>query len=428
MNFLKTGTLAAALALGLNLQAAELSLQAAPGDLIPTTLLQPKSAALPGSAESEPVHFAWALDTATELAAPQPYRADSREFWTQLDASQAKRGFAFDVGSEGALVRISPQQGAKAGTLSLDQIELRVDGRMLPTAAAIENLADEAQLKAAGAHFSSGTLVFQLSPGLAGRRLQIALPKASGGALLHVLEPNSPVAMQLSADALGVGPGQPLRLTARFDDAGRTLSAERVAGLVTAPDGRSFPVEFKLDASGIGHAEFTPPADAEGGLEPWEVHAFGRSWLGKAEVLRDARTGFSVHRPSARLQGQASLKAGADGLRILLPAETAAAGRYELRGTLHGTDASGTLRPLAIAHSAQRVEAGQTLLELRFPADVLGRRLAAPYELRDLSLSDQSRHSLSERRARALVMPTLPQWSGSAKALPAGKPGVAHDD
>lgn len=417
MNILKIGTLAAALALGLHAQAGELKLQAAPGDLIPSTLMQPKSAPLPGSGESEPVHFAWALDSAAELSAPQPYRADSREFWTQLDEAQAKRGFSFDVGSEGALVRISPRQGAKAGGLGLDQIEFRVEGRRLAAEAVIENLADEAQLKAAGAHFSSGTVVFQLSPGMAGQRLQVALPKSSGGALLHVLEPHSPVAMQLSADRLGASPGQPLLLTARFDEAGRTLSAERVAGLVTAPDGRSFPIEFKLDGNGVGHAEFTPPADAEGGLEPWEVHAFGRSWLGKAEVLRDARTGFSVHRASARFEGSARIQAKAEGLHIALPVEAVTAGRYELRGTLHGTDAKGELRPLAIAHSAQVLEAGRGQLELRFPAEVLGRNLGAPYELRDLSLSDQSRQALSEQRARALRLEGLPRWDGDAKAL-----------
>ena len=59
-------------------------------------------------------------------------------------------------------------------------------------------------------------------------------------------------------------------------------------------------------------------------------------------------------------------------------------------------------------HGADVLKAGAGTLALRFPADVLNAKLGAPYALRDLSLSDQTRLSLNEHRHEALDIPVLP--------------------
>jgi hypothetical protein len=408
MKILKLSILAAAISLAGVAHADTLQLKRAASDLIPSSLAQAKSAAAPVAGETEAVHFAWALDAGEALSAPEPYRAESREFWTQLDAAKAKQGWGFVPTADGALVRISLQGVSKGRSLRAADVQLRVDGQPRDSASVIEHLAGDADLKAVGAQFSDGTLVFQLLPGLAGKRIEVALPKSAAGALMHVLEPNSTIAMELSASAIQAMPGQRVTLDARFLDQAKARSAKKVAGLITAPDGRSFDLEFRIDKAGRAVAHFDIPADAGGGLEPWEIHAFGSTDLAKNVVLRDARTAVMVSRPTARFAGEAELLRRNGGVVFQLPVETAADGRYELRGTLYGSDASGELKPMAIAHGAQVLSAGRGVLELRFTADVLNPTLAAPYALRDLSLSDQSRLSLSERRHEALDIPSLP--------------------
>lgn len=407
MRTLKIATLTAALVVAFGAQAQTIELSRSADDLIPSQLSAPKSASL-GQAEPKPVHFAWALDAEAELKAAEPFRAESREFWTQLDANQMKSGWEFTPTAEGALVRISLQDASKSGTLQASDLQFRVDGVPADAQSLVKHQAGTEELKTTGAGFSEGTLVFQLADGLAGRQVEVALSTSKSGALVHVLEPQSALSLQLVADRLQVAAGGRVSIDASFLDAGRAMQAERVAGLITAPDGRSFELEFGIDKNGRASAHFELPADAAGGLEPWEIHAFGAARHGNTKVLRDARTAVMVSVPSARLEGTADLKKMDDTLRIVLPIEAAVAGRYEVRGTLFGTDAKGQLRPMAIAHAADRLSAGQGQLELHFPPEVMNPKLGAPYALRDLNLSDQSRLSLSEQRREALQIPQLP--------------------
>lgn len=409
MRILKFSSLAVALAFACGAQAHTFELKRGDADLVPTTLVAAKSAPSGGTHETRPVHFAWALEADAPLVQAEPYRAESREFWTQLDAAQVKSGWSFTPTAEGALVRISLQPGGKARSIGAADLQLRVDGEVREVASVIEHLAGDAELKSVGTHFSEGTLVFQLASGLAGKRVGVALPASAAGALMHVLEPGSPLSMELAADRVQAAPGGRIVLDAGFLDGKKALSVGRMAGLVTAPDGRSFDLEFKVQKSGRATASFQMPEDAAGGLEPWEVHVFGAAKQGRdQQVLRDARTAVMVSLPSARLLGQAELKRSVDGISFQLPVEAAVPGRFELRGTLYGTDKAGQLRPMAIAHGADVLAQGKGMLELRFPSDVMSAALGAPYALRDLSLSDQTRLSLSEHRHEAFDIPAMP--------------------
>ncbi|NLB13227.1 MAG: hypothetical protein GX826_04295 [Gammaproteobacteria bacterium] len=61
------------------------------------------------------------------------------------------------------------------------------------------------------------------------------------------------------------------------------------------------------------------------------------------------------------------------------------------------------MQPFAIAHSARWLEPGKGEgITLDFGDLAAKSGLAAPYELRDLSLNDQARLGLLETRARAL--------------------------
>lgn len=371
------------------------------GDLVATELSIAK-AAPPAGVERAPVDFAWALDPAQALVREAPFVAESREFWTQLDATQLQKGYRFQTTAPGALLRLSPADGGKAAGLRLADLALRIDGQPIEMAQAVATSADAAQMKAAGVDFNEGTLVFQLAPEIAAGSVELLAKRATGNYLLQVYEPNSPVALKLGADRDRALAGGSLTLTAQWQATDGALKPRSIGALVTSPDGYSKAVKFVRNKKGDYEATVKLPADAGTGMELWEVHTFGVVQGKSGLIARDAKTSFSVSRPTARLSGAASTElAAADGLSISLALEVASPGRYELRGVVYGSDASGALKPFAMAHAARWLEPGTGSIALNIGQLAAQSGLSAPFELRDLQLNDQARLGLLETRSRA---------------------------
>lgn len=106
--------------------------------------------------------------------------------------------------------------------------------------------------------------------------------------------------------------------------------------------------------------------------------------------------------PQARLDGNVNLLDRADQLVARFGVEVGAAGRYEVRALLYGM-VGGAMAPVAVAHSAAWLEPGAGTIELAYDAALLA-GVRGPYELRDLSLLDQSRVGLLHRQQRGLVI------------------------
>src|SRR5690606_36123155 len=117
-------------------------------------------------------------------------------------------------------------------------------------------------------------------------------------------------------------------------------------------------------------------------------------------LQRDARTAIEVTRPTAKLAGGYGFDAAA--LRLQLPVQVAAEGRYELRATLFATGPSGLAEPVAQAHAADWLAPGERKLALDFGVGNLPSGYGAPYEVRFLELKDQTRMGTLETRGLAL--------------------------
>ena len=102
--------------------------------------------------------------------------------------------------------------------------------------------------------------------------------------------------------------------------------------------------------------------------------------------------------PTARFRGQFAFDATT--MRMTLPVQAGSVGRYEARGTLYATAPDGQLRPVSQAHSAAWMKRGNGTLVLQFDRSHLPAGYGAPFEVRDLSLNDQSRMAPLESRAR----------------------------
>ena len=375
----------------------------APGarDQVPMTLVaaaQSKSLATV-ALDHAPVQVSHALDGAKTLdAAPQPFVAQSREFWSEVGETELRSGIKITTSAPGALIRLSPQGGA-AASLDPAGVLIRSNGRTLTATAASTTVADAKALHSAGMDVPDGSLAFRLAAATGSGEMQIVAAHAQGRYLVHVFEPDSLVVLSLAADHDTTLVGGTVRFHAAFANGSLALAS----GIVTAPDGYSANLHFARNSDGSFSAAFTPDAAHSVGPQLWEAHAFTATRTGNLSVLRDAKTAFAVSAPTARFGGEVQVANDASGVHVALGVTAASASRYQVSGALYGTGADGALHPAALAQSAAWLGAGSGKIDLGFDAKALG-ALHAPFELRDLRLVDQANMSLIERRERALAI------------------------
>ncbi len=377
-------------------------LPAGTNDLVADTLSN--VAIDPGRAmPTEELHYAWPLDKGIALdVAAAPYQAESREFWADHDADALQRGIRIHTTTPAALVRLSPIGTVRAPLQPADLVIER-NGRLLTNSSALVSVARPQDLAEGTAPFPEGSSAFRFDATLGAGEFILRAPTASDRYLVHVYEPASNDVLKLAAATDAHLAGGNLKLKADFQRSGRSVAVDRMAGVLTAPDGRSFELRFTRQRDGSHQASLpTPPAAAMGGPVLWEVHTFSSA----GEVLRDAKTAIAVTNPVARLNGQTeqlALRAHGTNVVVRFGIESAVSSRLQLTGTLWGTAASGALVPVATAQTANRVDVGnEGMLELRFMTGVVDPAgVRAPFEIRDLRLLNQADMGLLERRERA---------------------------
>jgi hypothetical protein len=374
----------------------------ADGDLAPNTLVAPvgtKAAAVP----TEPVSLSWGLDQSKALEAPAPFVAQSREYFLDLTADELGAGVDFATLAPGALLRLNPAPGSAAKAAPLDPLRISVTTAEKATFAGgtgFDQLASSDQLKAAGAPFVEGTVAFRLSPEVGAGALKLTVSDLEGTDryVLHVFDRGSDAALALNTDRASYLHGGTLVAEARL------AGARVIEGFVTSPAGRAWPVSFEALGDGLFRASLELDALEAPVPGLWQVHASAEAVLDGVTFQRNARTAFDVAVPSARLNGEVSLAKGAQ-MGVRLGVEAAAAGRYEVRGVLYGTARDGSQLPVAVAHSAAWLEAGNGELLLTFDRQALvDSGLRAPFAVRDLRLLDQGNLALLQHQDLGLVI------------------------
>ncbi|HPF73904.1 MAG TPA: DUF4785 family protein [Xanthomonadaceae bacterium] len=382
---------------------AQADAQAVAGDLAPTALVSNAGKTLRDNPDQQPVSFSWAIEADTKLTPAKPFVSDSREFWTNVDALDLAKGFRFQTTAPGAVIRISPTTsvGSKAAIAPGD-ISLAIDGRQLP-ATALTRTATSAQLKAAGLDFAEGTLAFRIDPAEGSGRVALTAKLAAGDYLIHVTEPESATVAKLSAisDTAFTGGDQEARL--QLFDGANALPIKRMNGILTAPDGRAFDVDFHTDGKGQALADFALPAKASDVPGLWELHAFVAAEQNGELVMRDVKSAFAVVAPIGRLGSSMQMHDSAQALSFDVPVKAAMGSRFEVRAVLYGTDVDGKQVPLAIGHAADWIDAGNGSVKLSFDHGLL-KGANAPFELRQVELYDQSRLAKQEARWNGLPL------------------------
>jgi hypothetical protein len=340
------------------------------------------------SIERKPVSFAWKLDPTADLVAAKPYVSESREYWQTVDGSTLDRGMQLKMSAPGSLIRVSPVTGAR--NLRGSQLQVTAsDG----SAVRLKNIADTAQLKAAGMEVSDGTLVAKLSDNAGAGEYTLRAAKASGQYVVHVFEPASTRVLRASTDREHALAGDTVRLKADYANAGRSTKAQAEA-LLVAPDGRSWPVPMRDANTGLV-AEVKLPSNVGNATGLWELQVFAEA----DGIQRDTRTAFAVAAPTARFNGNFAFNAKT--MRMALPIQAGSPGRYEARGTLFAKAPNGQMHPVSQAHTANWFNRGSGMLVLQFDQAHLPKGYGAPFEVRQLELRDQSRMAPLESRESA---------------------------
>ncbi len=371
------------------------------GDLVATAVAKAAIAPEP-IVENPELHYAWrSSETSTEQS---PFEAVSQEYWADYSADQLSAGIDIHTTAPGAVVRISPLQGTRHAVQPAD-LQVQRNGQLYANASGISSVASAEDIAAGLPAFPDNTSAFRLRAELGSGAFRLSAPVSDGRYLIHVYEPDSDQQLKLSAAADSHLSGQNLSLRASFESGGRVSAVDNINGVLTAPDGRSFELDYTLQRDGSYAANLpAPAAAASDGPIPWEVHTFSSS----GEVLRDAKTAISITAPVARLSGaahQLSLRAYGTNVVVQFGIDSGVSGRFQLTGTLWGTNEKGALVPVAVAQTAKDLSGVEgDYLELRFLTDVVDpAKVRAPFEIRDLRLQNQADMGLLERRARAWV-------------------------
>lgn len=387
------------------------------GDLSPSAVLAPAAAAAAPSLAGapQPSHDAVALSWASADAIaplPAPHLAQSRQSYVSVTGAQLAAGVPLHTTSSRALVRVqaldaaSPREALAIHPLSMTLTDSA--GKRYEAGAGMEQLVTDDKLNKAELPFAPGTSAFRLHRALGKGTFKLSADGVSGEQryLINVVEPDSPYTLTMQAGATHYLHGQTLALQAdlREGDANAPTRhpVSKLTGVVVSPAGRQFPVTFRSGAGGLLRASVALDANEAPAPGLWEVRADAQATVQGQVVQRSLRLAFPVAMPVAKLDRSVTLVESTGGVRLNVGVQTAAAGRYEVRGLLYGT-VNGALAPLGVADAAQWLEAGGGSIALTFAPELIA-GASGPFELRDLFLLDQGRMGVLQHQQRALVL------------------------
>lgn len=367
-------------------------------DLIPASIkTSAKSGSLPGMALSrETVHFSWNLNADTAIAAPTPHVSESREFYMDVDAASMQRGVAIKTTARGSIVKLSPSSmgaNAKSKSLSVDDIVVRIGGESIQLRDFAARVDDSKKLAALGVEFAPGSLAFLIDEARGATTFEVALKSADRSYLVHVFEPASPNALTLTTNRDAYLVGEKMQITAAATN-GAAIS--EITGGIASPDGALIAVTFARGADGQFTASIPLSEDTAGSL--YEAFAVAKLDDGGVIALRDAKVGFAVAAPTARLGNIVAANNRFDAASFNTRLDVGASGRYQVEAVLYAHK-NGVRVPIAIAHTGAWLNAGEQVVTLQFDQLELGKRgIERPFTLGNFALKNQGNLATMERR------------------------------
>jgi hypothetical protein len=336
---------------------------------------------------------------------PEPYTAQSRQYWLQIDSSLFEQGFQLHTTSLGSVVKLSPI-GASSKAISIEDMLIQDrTGASFDAVDAVEMAATSDEFRPSEIPFAPGTTVFKFRPEFAAGDIQLKASDVSfDKALVHVFEPNSDVILSLQASSDTYLKGDQLEFVAKWSE---NVTPNNAKAEVRSPSGVVYEVALQESASGLlGRLPLEETVAKPGEL--WEITVQAEAEGSNGLALRTAQTAFAYSLGTASFEPTANVAEWPtkNDLKIRFGIHAGSAGRYAVNGVLYGTSSTGELVPFLVSQAAATVQPGKNEVELVFSqAEIKASGLSAPFEVRDLRLLDQTRLGLLHRQWRALVLP-----------------------
>ncbi|MDD5036328.1 MAG: DUF4785 family protein [Methylococcaceae bacterium] len=383
------------------------------GDIVPSRALpepaaaQAQAAVTPhaAGAATTPIAAGWKLDHDSKMDIKiKPFVAKSVDYSKHVNATELAAGTNLVVSTPNAVVRINPAPDTQDGTGAIEPEFVRLKdkhGRVFHGSEGMDKAVSDEQIRTAKVDvFAPGTSMFRLKKELGAGEVTMTVDALTADPgkkyVVNVHEKDSPYVLQLNTDRDAYVSGDTVTLSAHMRAGQHALPIQEISGVLTAPTGKTIPLSFDHGRASVS-VEAEPSTDLSSGL--WRADVTVVSHDGKLAVRRDASTAFAVAWPSARLSGTVDVTGDAKQITANVKVETAAAGRYEVRGMLFGTDKDGTAKPIAVAHAGAWLEPGEGQLGLSFQRDaVQASGLVAPFSVMDLRLIRQDRLMLLQRQ------------------------------
>jgi Domain of unknown function (DUF4785) len=372
-------------------------------DLIPSNIkASAKSVALPDMMLSrDTVHFSWNLNADAAITAPVPHVAESREFYMDVDAVSMRNGVAIKTTARGSIVKLSPSsagENTKTKSLSADDVVVRIGGESIALHDFAARVDDSKKLAASGIAFAPGSLAFLIDDARSAATFEVAMKSADRSYLVHVFEPASPNALMLTTNRDAFLVGEKLQITA---SATNGAAITEITGGIASPEGALTALTFKRGADGQFIASIPLTDSTAGAL--YEAYAVAKLDDGSVIALRDAKVGFAVAAPTARLIHIVAARDRFDAASFNTRLDVAISGRYQVEAVLYGQK-GGTSVPIAIAHTGAWLNAGENVMTLQFDnLDLAKRGVEGPFTLGNFALKNQGNLATMERRMEVVT-------------------------
>ncbi len=372
-----------------------------------------QSSSQPGiTGEKTAVHFSYPVKGEVfEVRHSEAANLTSDEYWFHVSGSDFKKGFQLDISDPGATVRFSAlakpvttrsnsysteSTEHRAKEIDLNQLIISKNNQELPSA--IAYMTPEADLARASLFNDSSLLQLDDAVGAGSITLRSRQSLSDHDRyLVNVKENNSSKKLHISAPRLNMLAGETLSFHATLKDEQKlpssyrqyALSDSRYQSYLVSPNGQK--VDIQLSGSAENGWSVQLP-DSLPQAKPGELYSLYMDAVSDNPdglIRRKVKLAFAVAKPTAQVE---HIKADFDhqrGAEITL--NIASEGRYEVRGTLYGTDDNGQLKSIMRSHSGYWLKPGLQSIELALDKQIIKNSgLKAPYHLVDFELMDQS--------------------------------------
>lgn len=320
------------------------------------------------------------LEPSVNITKSEPLHAQSsKKYRLKVSLADLQKGVAINTLGTGAVIRIVPQQKGDTPAFTISKKDWHMPLKQASSLYAGDDALDDtffAKEKVTVLKLKDelGQGKFILSTDATGKHTQQFV--------IHVYDVDSNLSLQVQTNKQHYQYGDELQVSIHLNDADASIGIENLQAQLSAPDGRSIPLQLVMVDHNTFRAKTTlmDEANPDGGNYYVEVQS--NSTLNNETVKREAHTAFSYAVPSAVIHTISQENKG-----FTAEIEAATASRYAFQVVLFATDTKGRKVAIERLQYGNWLREGNNVIDFQFNEANL-KKYRPPYYLGEISLLD----------------------------------------